>query len=162
MDLRTAINLVERFNVSEFASVTPENVIAYCRDPKNADVHPLYMEQIDFAFDGDQDALDAWVVSMIDDIKQKITRMVKNNRYMYRGFKNKPTEPLGVHWTTDKKIAEMFAQGGFVLTAYIDTNIIDWLGTVVRGIFWDNDAEEELFLISGSQVVLYGGRKKIV
>jgi len=159
--MRDLINLVERQNLTGLASVTPEQVIAYCRDPRNSDVHPVYVEQIETAFDDSQEALDEWVIGMVDIVKAKVAQQVGNLTYMYRGFQTEPTEPLGVHWTTSRAIADMFAQGGVVLTARIDPNIVDWLGTIVRGIFWDNDREDELFLIERSEVTLIDGHGRI-
>ena len=157
MNLRRYINIVENAR-GGLDAITAEQVIAYARDPANVDVHAVYEEQIDVAFDGDQDALDRWLTQMTGDVKAKIGGMLRRHHIMYRGFSGPVREPLGIHWTTSPEIAQEFGTRGEVVAAHIDTSIIDWLGTVVRGIFWDNDREDELCLVRGSEIRLTNGR----
>ena len=159
--MRALINLIENAlresAIVGLSSITTQQVIAYARDPKNTDVHSVYEEQIDFAFDGNRDSLDRWITEMTEDVKSKVAEMVKEHRTMYRGFSGPVREPLGVHWTVSPEMAKEFGTHSIV-EAYIDPNTIDWLGTVTRGIFWDNSAEDELYLIRGSEIKLVDGR----
>jgi hypothetical protein len=165
--MRAYIDLME---TAGLANVTAEKVIAYSRDPANGDVHDCYKEQIGWTeggiehmFGGNRDALDQWLVSMTGDAKAHVAAYARQE-IMYRGFREteKPREPLGVHWTVNPDMAEQFANGGPILEAYIDHSTIDWLGSVVRGIFWDFHREDELCLIAGSEIRLTNGGTAIV
>lgn len=155
--MRQFIDIVENAQ-SGLDAITSEQVIAYARDPASIDVHAVYEEQIDIAFDGERDALDRWLRSMVGDVKAQISGRLRRHRVMYRGFSGPVREPLGIHWTTSTEIAQEFGTRGEVVEAYIDINTIDWLGTVVRGIFWDDAQEDELCLIRGSEIRLTDGR----